>query len=362
MKTLHIGLLLPSSSIVPMGKLFEKGLKKGLSEKEIDCSIEVTKEFIGQGAPKQVEDAITKLISYDDVDLVIGILSNKLAESVAPKLQSSQVPILVNNLGENIPAIELLNPYVFTHSLGFWQHAWALGFWGVQTFGKKGMYISSVYDAGYSFSQMFYEGMVAADPSCEWNFSVTPMPAAGQLSDISAVFPFLEQNQPDFVFATFCGKETTLFINEFIARGLHKKTKLLGLPFLLEPFAPLTDDMTIYTSSPTVADTAVKAADIFYHLGLQTADMVCQAALGEGNEVHANLKKLDKLEEVAGCYFLKQTGQVQDKVSIMENRIAAAADSFESICIASVDTFSLSQLVGFDTGNLIGWNNPYLCV
>jgi branched-chain amino acid transport system substrate-binding protein len=53
MKTLHIGLLLPSSSIVPMGKLFEKGLKEGLSEKSTDISIEITKEFIGQGGVKQ---------------------------------------------------------------------------------------------------------------------------------------------------------------------------------------------------------------------------------------------------------------------------------------------------------------------
>jgi hypothetical protein len=82
-----------------------------------------------------------------------------------------------------------------------WQHAWTLGNWGVKTFGNKGMFIGSVYDAAYSFSQMFYEGMMAADSAAQWSFSIPPNPPAGMLSDMSVIFPFLEKYQPDFVFA-----------------------------------------------------------------------------------------------------------------------------------------------------------------
>src|SRR4051812_44793456 len=114
MNTLHIGLLLPSSSIFPMGKLFEKGIKDGLSENNMDKSIEITKEFIGQGGAKQTEDTTLKLFNYDDVDMITGILSNKVAEGIAAKFSGSKKPLL-NNLGENVPMLDLLNPYIFSN-------------------------------------------------------------------------------------------------------------------------------------------------------------------------------------------------------------------------------------------------------
>ncbi len=360
MNNLHIGLLLPSSGVLPMSKYFEKGLKEGLANyNPSKYSVEITKEFIGQGGLKQTENAIVKLCNYDDVDLVTGIISNKSAENFSSKFIGTKKLFLINNLGENIPDLNELNPFVFTNSVGLWQHAWSMGYWGVKTFGKKGMYISSIYDAGYSFSHMFHDGMMAADVESVWSFSVTPMPIAGQLSDISVVFPFIEKYEPDFIFATFCGAETTLFINEFINRGLHKKIKLLGLPFLLEPFQPLKDDITIYTST---APPFLQANSLFYQLGWQTADFIHEASLVGLSGVHAHLKQLGKAIEVGETTFLTQHENGINTITIVKNEIEAMSENIKTENLTEVETFPLSQLTQFTFENKIGWNNPYLCV
>jgi branched-chain amino acid transport system substrate-binding protein len=360
MNNLHIGLLLPSSGILPMSKYFEKGLKEGLANYvPSKFSGEITEEFIGQGGLKQTENAIVKLCTYDDVDLITGIISNKSAENFSSKFLSTKKTFLINNLGENIPDLNELNPFVFTNSVGLWQHAWSMGYWGVKTFGKKGMYVSSIYDAGYSFSHMFHDGMKAADAESDWSFSVTPMPSVGQLSDISVVFPFIDKYEPDFIFATFCGAETTLFINEFISRGLHKKIKLLGLPFLLEPFLPLKDDITIYTS---ISKPFLQANNMFYQLGYQTADFIHEASLVGLDRIQAHLKQLGKAIGVGETTFLTQNENGISNITIVKNEIEAMSENIKTENLAEVETFPLSQLTELTLETKIGWNNPYLCV
>jgi len=81
MKQIHIGLLIPSSTILPIGKDYEKGLKEGLSNFP-ELEFEITKEFIGQGGQVKTEEAINKLITYDDVHIVTGVVSGMSAESM----------------------------------------------------------------------------------------------------------------------------------------------------------------------------------------------------------------------------------------------------------------------------------------
>jgi len=361
MNTLSIGLLLPNSSIFPMGKQFEKGLKETLSAKDTGISFEFFRELIGQGGVTQTENCLTKLLTYEDVDVVTGILSNKVAEKFSARFKGTQKPFLLNNLGENIPGIPLFNEYVFISSFNLWQHAWSLGYWGVNTFGKKGMYVSSVYDAGYSFSHMFHEGMKAADISAEWSFSVAPLPAPGSEADVSVVFPFIEQYQPDFIFATFCGSETTLFLNEFIKRGWHTKIKLLGLPFLLEPFQALPDNITIYTTSPSAGDVTLSARDIFYFMGKQTAALICNAMLAN-NSVPLN----ERLQEIPGIHgnnnCMEYSVNNSGNLVVVENIITKDNTTFASAIINETPTFPLHRYAEVASVEMMGWNNPYLCV
>jgi branched-chain amino acid transport system substrate-binding protein len=362
MDTISIGLLLPSSTIFPIGKNFEKGLKVGLKSLTAEnIQVELMREFIGGGDIKFIENACKKFFDFDEVDLVTGIISNRAVVSVAERFKAKNMPLLVNNPGGHIPVTGQLNEFIFLNSMHLWRHAWTLGNWGVKKFGKKGMFIGAVYDAGYSFSQMFYDGMYAADLQADWSFSVPPMPPNGGLSDMSVIFPFLEQYQPDFIMAAFCGAETTLFLNEFIARGWHLKTSVLGLPYLLAPFEPLNNDITIYTTLPFEDFPDISPADVFYRLGLQTGNNIADA-------VKTTIDRADLQNEFAKQNRMFNTAlttqHLAPPVTIIENTIKAGAAMFTSESLTrslsiSLDPEYLDQLT---QGILSGWFNPYLCI
>jgi branched-chain amino acid transport system substrate-binding protein len=359
MDTINIGVLLPASTILPVNKDFEKGLKETLKEYAGGLEFELVKEFIGQGDIKLTEKACNKLFSFDNVDLVTGILSSRAVGEIAEAFVKQQIPLLMNDLGGNVPEVTKLNDHIFINSPHLWQHAYAMGYWGVKTFGKKGMFLGAVYDAGYSFSQMFYEGMMAADPTAEWSFSVPPMPEKGKLTDMSIILPFLEQYQPDFVFGAFCGEETTLFLNEMIASGWSNKVKITGLPYLLAPFAPLQGDITVYTTLP-FADKQLTADKAFYHFGRQSGEAIAIAAktAKDRSGLQTELAKIGTLFNVG------YPAPAETNIAIMQSDIKAGEANFTSQQIATMNSYGLGieNLKRLTDGVSAGWFNPYLCI
>jgi len=362
MDKISIGVLLPSSTIFPINKEFEKGLKEGLKPLAAEnIEVELNKEFIAGGDIKLIENACDKLFNFDDVDLVTGIISNRAAVSVAERFKSKKISLIISNTGGHVPVVNDLNEYIFINSMHLWRHAWTLGNWGVTQFGKNGMFIGAVYEAGYGFPQMLDEGMRAADPEASWSFSVPPMPPPGQLTDMSIVFPFLEEYQPDFIMAAFCGAETTLFLNEFIARGWHHKTKVLGLPYLLAPFEPLNEDIVIYTTLPFADLPDITPAGSFYQLGLQTGKNIADAA-------RAAVDRTDLQSEFAKQNRMFNTTldvrHLDTPVTIIENTIKAGATEFTSKPLNSSPSVSMDPeaLRPLTQGVSSGWFNPYLCI
>jgi hypothetical protein len=362
MDKISIGVLLPSSTIFPIAKEFEKGLKEGLKVLTSEnIEVDLIKEFIAGGDTKLTENACKKFFDFDDVDIVAGIISNKAAIAVAERFKSQKIPFLISNPGGHTPPVNDLNEYIFINSMHLWRQAWSLGHWGVKQFGKKGMFIGSVYEAGYSFSQMFDLGMHAADPDAYWSFSVPPMPPPGQLTDMSIIFPFLEEYQPDFIMATFCGAETTLFLNEFIARGWHHKTKVLGLPYLLAPFAPINNDLTIYTTLPFESAPDITPAGAFYQLGLQAGTNIADAAKAavDRSELQSLLAKQNRMFNTTLDML-----HPESPITIMENTIKAGAAQFTSKLVALSPSIVMSPgvLGPLTQGLSSGWFNPYLCI
>src|SRR5690349_17313356 len=132
MNSVSIGLLLPNSTVTPMGKDFEKGLKKALHDLQDSWDIEIIPEFIAEGSRDKVDQAINKCLSYHDVDIVSGLLSNKVIGALSDKMDKSNKAFLFSNVGEYVPDMSLISPSVYLNSSNSWQHIWALGNWGVK--------------------------------------------------------------------------------------------------------------------------------------------------------------------------------------------------------------------------------------
>lgn len=303
MKTLTLGLLLPSSSILPMGKDFERGVKRGMQELMNDetWQVEVVPEFIGQGAYKRVDEAVGKLFSYDGVDMIVGIVSHKVAQRVAEKFEKNRKPFLINNIGEHLPDPSFYNPYILLNSTHSWQQLWSLGNWAIKKFGSKGMFVGSLYESGYSFLSMMKMGMMAADPECKLPFAVAPLPKEQKMADPRAVFSAIEEQQPDFIFSFFCGEEASIFLEEYIRAGYHKKIPLIGLPFLLESFNAGDESVEIYTAVSSYAEkqpgdmngTGTTMLNPFPELGYETGKLIAEAVRkANGANLHQALKEV----------------------------------------------------------------------
>jgi len=373
-KRVTIGLLLPSSTIMPMGKDFEKGVKKGLNKLEgySDWDVDIVPEFIGQGGKEKILEAISKLLTYDDADIITGVISNKSVAEVAERFEKTKKPLLVNNLGEHLPDISRYNKNIFINSTNLWQQIWSLGNWGVKQFGKKGMIVSGLYDAGYSFAAMLQAGMLAADTEAVMPFAVAPVQVPGELADIKSVFQYIDQFDPDFVFAAFCGEEATLFLDEYIKRGLHKSKPLLGLPYLLQSFSE-KDTIEIYTTISTQVklegDSLVSAAEgafnpfpmLGYEAGLIIAD-----ALNEGG------KKVLQ-DQLQGSGSISTRGHLNINPSLLgdNTHVYLVKNGFdgdletstrivmEELPTVKVNDDNVQQLIHeFSTG----WFNPYMGV
>lgn len=359
MKEVSIGVLLPSSSIYPIGKQFEKGLKASLAEIE-DVTFELIPEFIGQGELRQLENAIEKLKSYHDVDMIAGWVSNKGLMEVSEKVKG-KLPYFINNLGEHAPNPSKIPENVRLNSINLWQQIWSLGHWAVSDLGKNGMVVGALYDMGYSFSMMLDLGMLAASKESKWSFAVCPMPEQSNLSDPNLVLDHVEREMPDFLFAAFCGEESSLFLNEFIKRGLHSKIPLVGTPYLLESFDDeLKEKLTIYTSLAAQLDLTKNGIDdnwtepfgAFYQLGKETGICI-KEELNGGVQVVEKRGALNLQSSSAG---------IGNRVFIVENTYTGDKEKMTRKVLKEEKTIDVSNeaLTKALSQTEATWLNPYL--
>jgi branched-chain amino acid transport system substrate-binding protein len=366
MKHINIGVLIPNSSIFPIGKSFEKGLKEGLKPlNNLDIEFELVNEFAGQNGVMQLTDTFDRFFNYHEADLVTGIISSRTAEDVAVKFKEKQKALIINNVGGQVPNINKLNEYVFINSPHLWRHAWSLGHYGAKNFGKNGMYVSAVYDAGYSFSQMFSMGMEAANMQTNWSFTVGTMPQPGKLTDMEIILPHIEAHKPDFILATFCGTETRLFLNEFIKLGLHKEIKVLGLPYLTSPLYELDDDLAITSTQMYLNQSEITPDKVFHELGLQTGAMIAAVAPHAANaaELQQGLAGLKK------CFNVTSTGDLtpwglDEKVMLTQTNMVNDGKQLELKSIGSYETYmpQAEDMRAMFNQPVFGWINPYLCI
>lgn len=373
-KKIAIGILIPSSTITPMGKDFETGVKRGLKKitENANWEVELIPEFIGPGSKEKVEAAINKLIGYDNTDIITGIVSNRSGTEVADKFEKNKKLFLINNLGEHLPNPGVFNANVFMNSTNLWQQVWSLGYWGAKTFGKTGMIVSGLYDAGYSFSAMLQSGMHAADPESKMPFAVAPIARPGDLADVQAVFEHIQQYNPDFVMAAFCGEEASLFLNEYVRTGLHKTKPLMGLPFLLQPFQA-EEKIEVYTTIATntkieedhVNGFAEIANNPFHQLGYESGLLIAEAL--QSQNVSGLRDKLSVAEVTSDRgpinININNIGN-STHVYLVKNTLSGDTEHLQrSLCkeltTTKIDSQEMQQLLKEFSS---GWYNPYLGV
>lgn len=232
MVNIKLGWLFPYSGIF---KHLKKDLEQGFAlgwetggggQAPVSCPA-----FIQTGSLKDTEDALKKLLLYEEVDLVIGVASTKVALNVIPLVEKQQTPLLLLNLGADIPIRELRSPYLFYNSLHLWKSEWAIGKWAQQRYGGEPAINLSLYEAGYGLHEAFKCGAaVSGAATVKLNIvkNLSPSP------DVSPLIQYLHVQQPAHVHALLSGKEGELFLQMFHEQGFHHKVPLTVNPFMVE--------------------------------------------------------------------------------------------------------------------------------
>lgn len=367
MKEISIGILIPTSGILPMGKQFDKSFKKAIG-KELDGSgfeIEFHTEIIGQGNPPLIEKALDQFFGYHDVDFVTGLFTAKAMEGFVERFEKRQIPLLMNNLGEHLIKTGGFNDCVLINSPHLWQHCWTMGQYAAQNLGKKGLILSAMFDGGYAFLSCFQMGLHAVNEDFNHDLRLLTMPQPGKLSEVKEAFDAINIADYDFVFPLFCGEEATLFLEEFHARKLYEKVKLIGLPFLMTPAENnLAGLSLISTVSSNYADTDWLWSNTFANMGAKSGRAIGQAVLQVQEKVspqflNSILKQLDQSLE----YESSKIPRVLNSLDIVEHTLTDGnkvnSQVIETMEVDPKDDPKIKQLRDAASSS---WLNPYLAV
>ena len=365
---LTIGLVLPVSSVLPIAKDFEKGLKSGLGD--YFNRVEIVREYIGNGDLKLTTEAVQKLITYDDADLIVGVLNNKVVNGLASKFVNKKTVLFVNNLGAIWPNSDDLNANILTNTMQAWEQVWALSHWATKKFGPRGMMVTGTFDAGFSFASAFDQGMLEAREDTSWSFAVAPAPMAqqGELAEVQKVIPKIKENAPDFLFAAFCGEEARQFLELYTKEGLSESTPLIALPYLLETtHQNFENPIKIYSVKSASKEAhqdyknPVLWKSSFYQLGNEAGQIIARA-LSENidfkelrnmeHQVERGLLTLDPLKVNNLNMFLSEVSHHGDSIHL-------SATYEEELSSISLNHPNISRLSKEASSN---WFNPYLAL
>ncbi len=231
-KKLKLGWLFPYSGIFRNLKNdLQQGLEIALQKEKSALAVEVHSEFIQTGAQKDTEDGLKKLLLYEQVDLVIGVVSTKVTLNMLPILENGQTPFLLINLGADIPIREFSSDYLFYNSLHLWKSEWVMGKWAQKKYGGEPSINMSIYEGGYGLHEAFKAGTAASGAATVKlnivkNFSVNP--------DTSPLIQYLHAQKPHHAHALLSGKEGEQFLRLFHEHDLGSKTALTVNPFMVE--------------------------------------------------------------------------------------------------------------------------------
>ena len=376
MGRLKAGFLLPYSGVFTSLKTdFRQGFDMALQDKNI--IVEACVEFIQSGARKTVEEALRKLVLFENVDLVTGVVGTKVMMQIIPFMDAQRVPVIINNLGADLPTGLLRSEYLFYNSLHLWKSQWVMGKWAQKKYGGEPSINISLYESGYSLHECFKMGAVAAGAQ---TLKLNIMRNITGVADTRALVGYLRDQQPRHAHVLLSGSEGAQFLDLFYQSGLDQTIALSVNPFITgeSQAGEKTNNGSRYSAitwykelpSPAnrlfmqlYADDYGEQPNVFSLLGYETG-LALAAAVREINEPVS--------KQVLAAALAKTTPEgPRGKMQLS----TCPLQTWQPVYIQHRDDAGGCRVVGEDTGiewnhpsqagsvqNVSGWENPYMCI
>jgi len=361
-----------------MGKNFKKGFELAFKNSNLS-NIDIQPVFVNQGSKQDVQKASEKLILYDDADFVCGIISTRVSTLLIDFFKDKDVPVLINNLGENIFVKEEIPDYYYLNSAHLWKSQWALGNWAQKEFGGDLSLCMTIYDAGYHMHEAFRLGSVAAGGETA---HVNVLRIQPGIVNTNSLIEHISDQKPGHVHAVLCGKDAHDFWMRFKKAGFLGKIPLTVSPFFFET---IEEDINngvaaeVCTASGWANEEKIMESSfaksfteeyeinpcIFSIMGYESGLLLVQAIKNAKtkNELKSRLKE-SKIQGPRGTvsYNFVDTGN-RHEVYLKKYKIGQN-DNNEKKDVQPLTgpAFENKAVQNMAIKGVSGWQNPYLCI
>jgi branched-chain amino acid transport system substrate-binding protein len=378
-KPLKLGWLIPySSTFRNLKRDLQDGLQTALRQEGCETRIEAYPEFIQTGAQKPTEEALKKLVRYEQVDLVAGVLSSKVALNLLPTLEAGRTPLILMNLGADIPVTSLRSGLLLYNSLHLWKSQWSLGRWAQARFGGEPSVNMSLYESGYGLHESFKAGIAVSGAS---TLKLNLLREQSAVADITPLIAFIEEQRPAYAHVLLSGQEGLAFLRAFRKAGLDAAVPLTTSPFLTTPAGhdELPAGLSVYSAAtwhPGLDSTGNQVfreayrrdtgetPNVFGLLAYETG-LVLAKALRESPRKASGV-------ELSALLAHSSAGGPRGTISLGTDPLRTANPVYIWSSTASdekTDLTILEQCAGVEWNEpsltadyyITGWQNPYLC-
>lgn len=377
---LRVGLLFPQSEIFPRLKAdLLISLQMALQRHQ---GVEILTEFIYAGDAKSVERALNKCYYEYDCKVLIAVVNSKVIVSLAPLVAKLQLPILVINLGENLPQPNWQQPFLYFISLHTWRSELVLAQWAQKKFGGTCAFNTSVYDSGYGLVEAYKLGLTAGGAS-QMHLNILRNPI-GEFAT-HTLFENMSKQPFSFMHVLLSGKESANFFERH--RFFNERKPITMSQFMLEMLNEMPAGITQkFYSASTYQHGSLSAVNVdfrkkFCELAGRKPGSFALLGYEAGLLLAARLALCPPHKMLPTAWFLipddlqlegprgamhlyMDTSKSDYPVYIYEHTCSLDHESIVSQLIAEVkeEIFDLTELHKHSSLALSGWQNPYLCL
>lgn len=225
---IKVGMTLPYSGVyAALGTEIDQGFMLALDEAGMTDRFEIIREDT-EAAPQVGVTKTRKLVLEDEVDVLVGIVSSGVLGAVRDFVDSSQVPLIVSNAGNDEATGKACSKYITRVSFSNGQVSRPLGKWLFDQGVKKVYAMAPDYAAGRQFVSAFAEAFKAAGGEIVGE-DYTPF---GQTQDFGPYLTKAKAANPDAVYVFYAGGEAINFVKQYDSFGIKADIPLYGTGFL----------------------------------------------------------------------------------------------------------------------------------
>jgi len=233
---LKVGFMLPyTGTYAPLAKAIDNAFRMYVDEKGGKLGGRAI-EYVtvdDEAEPAKGPDNMNKLVSRDNVDVVVGTVHSGVAMAMVKIARESNKLLIIPNAGANAATGPMCAPNIFRTSFTNWQPCYPMGKVMADAGAKRAVTITWKYAAGEEDVVAFREGFTKAGGTIEAELYV-PFPEV----EFQSYLTQIAEKKPDGVFAFFAGGGAVKFVRDYAAAGLKKSIPLYGPGFLTDGTLP----------------------------------------------------------------------------------------------------------------------------